>query len=117
MHTNDTDPNEAARTSPSMTPTRSTDDVNLGTERMDTRMRTVNANTMHIGGSSPHRALTTRIAARSSRSRPMREPVFNETMQLGIVVRDLEAMVRRFVDGVSNPITKNMTCLPGTLTR
>ena len=26
----------------------------------------------------------------------MREPVFNETMQLGIVVRDLEATVRRY---------------------
>ncbi len=25
----------------------------------------------------------------------MREPVFNETVQLGIVVRDLEATVRR----------------------
>jgi methylmalonyl-CoA/ethylmalonyl-CoA epimerase len=28
----------------------------------------------------------------------LREPVFNETMQLGIVVRDLEATVRRYVD-------------------
>ena len=28
----------------------------------------------------------------------MREPVFNETMQLGIVVRDLEATVRRSQD-------------------
>src|SRR5215217_7961506 len=28
----------------------------------------------------------------------MREPVFNETAQLGIVVRDLEATVRRYVD-------------------
>jgi methylmalonyl-CoA/ethylmalonyl-CoA epimerase len=28
----------------------------------------------------------------------MREPVFNETVQLGIVVRDLEATVRRYVD-------------------
>jgi methylmalonyl-CoA/ethylmalonyl-CoA epimerase len=28
----------------------------------------------------------------------MREPVFNETMQLGIVVRDLEATVRRYED-------------------
>ena len=28
----------------------------------------------------------------------MREPVFNETMQLGIVVRDLEAAVRRYED-------------------
>jgi methylmalonyl-CoA/ethylmalonyl-CoA epimerase len=29
----------------------------------------------------------------------MREPVFNETVQLGIVVRDLEATVRRYEDG------------------
>src|SRR5918998_5355938 len=28
----------------------------------------------------------------------MREPVFNETMQLGMVVRDLEATVRRYED-------------------
>ena len=28
----------------------------------------------------------------------MREPVFNETVQLGIVVRELEATVRRYVD-------------------
>ena len=28
----------------------------------------------------------------------MQEPVFNETLQLGIVVRDLEATVRRYVD-------------------
>jgi methylmalonyl-CoA/ethylmalonyl-CoA epimerase len=28
----------------------------------------------------------------------MREPAFNETMQLGIVVRDLEATVRRYED-------------------
>ena len=28
----------------------------------------------------------------------MREPVFDETMQLGIVVRDLEATVRRYQD-------------------
>lgn len=28
----------------------------------------------------------------------MREPVFDETMQLGIVVRDLEATVRRYED-------------------
>jgi hypothetical protein len=31
-------------------------------------------------------------------SKLMREPVFNETVQLGIVVRDLEATVRRYVD-------------------
>ncbi len=30
--------------------------------------------------------------------RPMREPVFNETLQLGIVVRDLEATMRSYVD-------------------
>jgi methylmalonyl-CoA/ethylmalonyl-CoA epimerase len=28
----------------------------------------------------------------------MREPVFNETLQLGIVVRDLEATIRRYED-------------------
>jgi hypothetical protein len=28
----------------------------------------------------------------------MREPVFDEAVQLGIVVRDLEATVRRYVD-------------------
>jgi hypothetical protein len=28
----------------------------------------------------------------------MREPVFNETLQLRIVVRDLEATMRRYVD-------------------
>jgi len=28
----------------------------------------------------------------------MREPVFNETLQLGIVVRDLEATMRSYVD-------------------
>ena len=31
-------------------------------------------------------------------SRPMREPSFTETMQLGIVVHDLEATVRRYED-------------------
>jgi methylmalonyl-CoA/ethylmalonyl-CoA epimerase len=31
-------------------------------------------------------------------SRPMREPSFTETMQLGIVVRDLETTVRRYED-------------------
>jgi hypothetical protein len=29
---------------------------------------------------------------------PMREPVFTETRQIGIVVRDLEATMRRYVD-------------------
>jgi methylmalonyl-CoA/ethylmalonyl-CoA epimerase len=28
----------------------------------------------------------------------MQEPVFNKTLQLGLVVRDLEATVRRYVD-------------------
>jgi hypothetical protein len=31
----------------------------------------------------------------------MREPVFDEAVQLGIVVRDLEATVRRYVDDYS----------------
>jgi hypothetical protein len=30
--------------------------------------------------------------------RPRREPAFNETLQLGIVVRDLEATMQRYVD-------------------
>lgn len=30
--------------------------------------------------------------------RPMHKPVFTETMQIGIVVRDLEATMRRYVD-------------------
>lgn len=30
--------------------------------------------------------------------RPTREPVFTETMQIGIVVRDLDAALRRYVD-------------------
>jgi hypothetical protein len=29
--------------------------------------------------------------------RPMREPVFTETLQVGIVVRDLEAAMRTYV--------------------
>ena len=33
-----------------------------------------------------------------SRYRPTREPVFTETMQIGIVVRDLDATLRRYVD-------------------
>ena len=28
----------------------------------------------------------------------MREPSFNETLQIGIVVRDLETAMRRYVD-------------------
>jgi len=34
---------------------------------------------------------------RTARSRPMREPVFTETMQIAIVVRDLEAAMRTYV--------------------
>jgi hypothetical protein len=37
-------------------------------------------------------------ATRSSEPRPMREPVFTETMQLGIVVRDLDAAMRTYVE-------------------
>ena len=33
-----------------------------------------------------------------SRYRPTREPVFTETMQIGIVVRDLDAALRAYVD-------------------
>ena len=33
-----------------------------------------------------------------SRYRPTREAVFTETMQIGIVVRDLDATLRRYVD-------------------
>jgi methylmalonyl-CoA/ethylmalonyl-CoA epimerase len=33
-----------------------------------------------------------------SRYRPTREAVFTETMQIGIVVRDLDAALRRYVD-------------------
>ena len=33
-----------------------------------------------------------------SRYSPTREPVFTETMQIGIVVRDLDATLRRYVD-------------------
>jgi hypothetical protein len=43
------------------------------------------------------RQSATREYAGSS-SGPMREPVFNETLQLGIVVRDLEATIRSYVD-------------------
>jgi hypothetical protein len=34
----------------------------------------------------------------------MREPVFNETVQLGIVVRDLEATVRRYESQPTNSL-------------
>jgi hypothetical protein len=33
-----------------------------------------------------------------SRYRPTRQAVFTETMQIGIVVRDLDATLRRYVD-------------------
>src|SRR5918997_1544201 len=39
-----------------------------------------------------------KIASSTEGRGTMQEPVFNETMQLGIVVRDLEATVRRFED-------------------
>jgi hypothetical protein len=45
----------------------------------------------------PSRANCARCWTRTDR-RPMREPVFNETLQLGIVVRNLEATMRRYVD-------------------
>lgn len=37
-------------------------------------------------------------AVEDPRYRPTREPVFTETMQIGIVVRDLDATLRRYVD-------------------
>jgi methylmalonyl-CoA/ethylmalonyl-CoA epimerase len=33
-----------------------------------------------------------------SSCKPVREPVFTETMQIGMVVRDLDATLRRYVD-------------------
>ena len=33
-----------------------------------------------------------------SRYRPVREPIFTETMQIGMVVRDLDATLRKYVD-------------------
>jgi hypothetical protein len=36
--------------------------------------------------------------ARSFMSRPMRKPVFTETLQIAIVGRDLEAAMRTYVD-------------------
>jgi Glyoxalase/Bleomycin resistance protein/Dioxygenase superfamily len=45
----------------------------------------------------PSRADCARCWTRTDRC-PIREPVFNETLQLGIVVRDLEATIRRYVD-------------------
>jgi methylmalonyl-CoA/ethylmalonyl-CoA epimerase len=38
------------------------------------------------------------VSASKSRRRPVCEPVFTKTMQIGIVVRDLDATLRRFVD-------------------
>ena len=38
------------------------------------------------------------MSLNKSRYRPTREPVFTETMQIGIVVRDLDATLRRYVD-------------------
>jgi methylmalonyl-CoA/ethylmalonyl-CoA epimerase len=42
----------------------------------------------HVGNATEH----------ESAYRPTREPVFTETMQIGIVVRDLAATLRRYVD-------------------
>jgi methylmalonyl-CoA/ethylmalonyl-CoA epimerase len=38
------------------------------------------------------------MSENESAYRPTREPVFTETMQIGIVVRDLDATLRRYVD-------------------
>ncbi len=38
------------------------------------------------------------MSVNESRYSPTREPVFTETMQIGIVVRDLDASLRRYVD-------------------
>ena len=43
---------------------------------------------MHVGKTS----------ATTSRYRPTREAVFTETMQIGIVVRDLDATIQKYVD-------------------
>jgi methylmalonyl-CoA/ethylmalonyl-CoA epimerase len=43
---------------------------------------------MHVGNATEN----------ESAYRPTREPVFTETMQIGIVVRDLDATLRRYVD-------------------
>ena len=38
------------------------------------------------------------VSANKSADEPAREPVFTETMQIGLVVRDLDATLRRYVD-------------------
>jgi methylmalonyl-CoA/ethylmalonyl-CoA epimerase len=38
------------------------------------------------------------VSVNKSRGRPTREAVFTETMQIGIVVRDLDAALRGYVD-------------------
>src|SRR5918992_621902 len=38
------------------------------------------------------------MSVNESRYRPTREAAFTETMQIGIVVRDLDATLRRYVD-------------------
>lgn len=40
----------------------------------------------------------TNASKNESAYRPTREPVFTETMQIGIIVRDLDATLRRYVD-------------------
>ncbi len=43
---------------------------------------------MHVGNATENEAAY----------RPTREPIFTETMQIAIVVRDLDATLRRYVD-------------------
>ncbi len=52
------------------------------------------------GGPKPSRANYARCSTTTCRltHRPVREPVFNEILQLGIAVRDLAATMRRYVD-------------------
>jgi methylmalonyl-CoA/ethylmalonyl-CoA epimerase len=38
------------------------------------------------------------VSVNKSSNRPVREPIFTETMQIGMVVRDLDATLRRYVD-------------------
>jgi hypothetical protein len=45
---------------------------------------------------------------------PMREPVVNETLQLGIVVRDLEATMRRYVDDYGIGPGRSTSSTPAT---
>lgn len=38
------------------------------------------------------------VSVNESRYRPVRGPIFTETMQIGMVVRDLDATLRTYVD-------------------